>query len=84
MARFVEFTDRLGSDSMLRVDGRLSMHKVHSIAEEYAQRLRFVYTTMDTRTYVISQGSSLLSAKPITKPRTVKIDRSKDQSKTRC
>lgn len=80
MPRWVDYTDKLGSDGCFRVDGRLSIDSIHQQAYDHAQRLRFIYSD-DTRTYQILQGSSLLNAKPITKPLTIKIDRSKDEKK---
>lgn len=78
MPRWVDYTDKLGSDGCFRVDGRLSMDSIHQQAQNRAQQLRFIYSD-DTRTYQVLQGSSLLNARPITAPKTITIDRSKDQ-----
>lgn len=78
MAKFIDYTDKLGTDNCFRVDGRLSMDSIHQLAYDHAQRCRKVYSD-NTRTYQVLQGSSLLNARPITKPKTITIDRSKDQ-----
>jgi len=78
--RWIDYTDRLGSDACIPVDGRLSMENVHKVATAHAQRLRFIYSD-NTRTYQVIQGSSLLNAKPVTQPRTIQIDRSGDPPK---
>lgn len=77
MKRWIDFTDRLGSDGTVSVDGRLSMESIHQKAKEHAQRMRFILSD-DTRLYQIVQGTNLLQAKPISEIRTITIDRSKD------
>lgn len=72
MTKWIEFTDKLGSDSCLPVDGRLSIESIHQLAFNHAQKLRYIYSDK-TRVYQIIQGSSLLNAKPITKPQTIVI-----------
>lgn len=77
MKRWIDFTDRIGSDGTIPVDGRLSMDSIHQKAQEVAQRMRFILPD-ETRLYQIIQGSNLVAAKPISEIRTITIDRSKD------
>lgn len=77
MKRWIDFTDRIGSDGTIPVDGRLSMDSIHQKAQEVAQRLRFIVSD-ETRLYQIIQGKNLVVAKPISEIRTITIDRSKD------
>lgn len=77
MKRWIDFTDRIGSDGTIPVDGRLSMDSIHQKAQEVAQRLRFIVSD-ETRLYQIIQGNNLVVAKPISEIRTITIDRSKD------
>lgn len=78
MKRWIDFTDRIGSDGTILVDGRLSMDSIHRKAQEIAQQMRFILSSDDTRMYQIVQGTKLISAKPISEVRTVTVDRSKD------
>lgn len=75
MKTFIDFTDKLGSDSVIRVDGRLSIETIHEQAIAIAKRQRFICHYRQ-REYVIIRGASLLSAQPITDERTIAIDRS--------
>ena len=77
MKRWIDFTDRIGSDGTIPVDGRLSMDSIHQKAQEVAQRLRFIVSD-ETRLYQIIQGNNLVVAKPISEIHTITIDRSKD------
>jgi len=77
MKRWIDFTDRIGSDGTVPVDGRLSIDSIHTKAQEIAQRMRFILSD-DTRMYQIVQGTNLISAKPISEIRTITVDRSKD------
>jgi len=77
MKRWIDFTDRIGSDGTVSVDGRLSIDSIHQKAQEHAQRMRFILP-YETRLYQIVQGTNLLAAKPISEIRTIAVDRSKD------
>ena len=77
MKRWIDFTDRLGSDGTVIVDGRMSTENIHTKAQEIAQRMRFILPD-ETRTYQIVQGTNLISAKPISEIKTITVDRSKD------
>ena len=77
MKRWIDFTDRIGSDGTVSVDGRLSIDSIHQKAKEHAQRMRFILSD-ETRLYQIIQGNNLVVAKPISEIHTITIDRSKD------
>jgi len=77
MKYYADFTDGLGSDNCIRLDGRLSRENQKRQAERHAQRCRFINSS-NTRTYVIIAGPSLLRSRPISPEYTVAIDRSKD------
>lgn len=77
MKRWIDFTDRIGSDGTVSVDGRLSIDSIHQKAKEIAQRMRFIVSD-ETRLYQIIQGNNLVVAKPISEIHTITIDRSKD------
>ena len=77
MKRWIDFTDRIGSDGTIPVDGRLSVDSIHQKAQEVAQRMRFILPD-ETRLYQIIQGKNLVQAKPISEIHTITIDRSKD------
>jgi len=77
MKHYIDFTDGLGSDNTIRVDGRLSTENKRQVAEAHAQRCRFINSS-NTRTYEFIAGPSLLRAKPVSPEYTVAIDRSGD------
>lgn len=79
MAVFATFVDKLGSDSIVFLDGRLSKHNMMRKVEQHVQTKKRVWSDNEVR-YRIERGSIARST-PITKVLVAKIDRSGDNLK---
>ena len=70
MKRWIDYTDRLGSDGCISCDGRWSIKHCIDYAVEFANRQRAVNSSK-VRTFTILGGVTLMRARPITPEFTV-------------